>query len=377
MRSLSFRYLLISLIGPVFAYLLTIHYVETLLNRYLVQAIPTIILPKTSSVDAGLETVESAINRNVQTYLKKSWLSYAGITPFILVSSKEGKILYPSSKNDEELSFTDNKDHIRAENQGILKQGLQTDVDLRIENNSILGIGILTIYLSISGSCLAFRMREGLLLQRKLQLEAQSKLDQLITREKDLTAQLAKLGAEKEFFLHRLEHLRSDYAAQQVRYNTQEEELLQEIIELEERFKEQLTIQHQLESELHEQHTEIERLRNKTDSTRKTKAESHAVKRLQMLYKNLELNERALDGFLALNDELQLKGEEILQQLNMSEDLGVKRKITGRRLRQPIFEIPFGYRGRLYFTKKEARTEVLAIGDKNSQSKDLDYLETL
>lgn len=61
---------------------------------------------------------------------------------------------------------------------------------------------------------------------------------------------------------------------------------------------------------------------------------------------------------MALNEELQLKAEEILQQLNISDELSVKRKITGRRLSFPIFEIPFGYRGRLYFAKKEARIEI-------------------
>ncbi|MDZ7581586.1 MAG: hypothetical protein U5R30_13485 [Deltaproteobacteria bacterium] len=57
----------------------------------------------------------------------------------------------------------------------------------------------------------------------------------------------------------------------------------------------------------------------------------------------------------------------------------VKRKVfIGKRDQKSIKEVIFGYRGRLYFRKTQAGVvEVLAIGDKNTQSRELTYLSKL
>lgn len=377
MRTIPYRLFLLCFIVPAVLYVLTLHYVETILNRHIVQTVPTIVLPNTAAVNAGLERVETAVARNIRSYLQQQWFTYAGLSPFILVSSGDGKILYPPSHENTELSLTDNKDAVLHENQTILQRGLLTDVNLHIDHSSVFAIGSLLFYVSISGSILGYRVRISILQHRQQEAEAQYKLEQLRLREQDLSSQLDVLNHERDSFALRLEHVRSDLQSQQAKFTTQEEELLQEIITLEERFQSQIETQHVLEEEIQELRAEIERQRSKSESPKKSRGEALLVRRLQTLYKNLELHARALEGFVALNEELQLKAEEILQQLNISDELSVKRKITGRRLSFPIFEIPFGYRGRLYFAKKEARIEILAIGDKNSQGKDLDYLEKL
>jgi hypothetical protein len=53
----------------------------------------------------------------------------------------------------------------------------------------------------------------------------------------------------------------------------------------------------------------------------------------------------------------------------------VKRKVFGKKGIETILEVAFAYNGRLYYRSgKEQKTEVLAIGTKNSQEKDLGFL---
>jgi len=56
----------------------------------------------------------------------------------------------------------------------------------------------------------------------------------------------------------------------------------------------------------------------------------------------------------------------------------IKRKVFGKKGRQTVLEVVFGYKGRLYFRKKkDGKIDILIIGSKNSQPKDLEFLNTL
>jgi hypothetical protein len=86
-----------------------------------------------------------------------------------------------------------------------------------------------------------------------------------------------------------------------------------------------------------------------------------------------------VDGFLDLNEELRLKAEEVIHQLNANSDLvAVKRKVFGKKNRETVLEVVFAYKGRLYFRKREdRRVEVVAIGTKNTQERELEFLSSL
>jgi hypothetical protein len=76
---------------------------------------------------------------------------------------------------------------------------------------------------------------------------------------------------------------------------------------------------------------------------------------------------------------MRIKGEEVIHQLNEDPSLvTIKRKVFGKKGRQTVLEVVYGYKGRLYFRKTgEGRIEVLAVGTKNSQQKDLEFLNNL
>ncbi len=103
-------------------------------------------------------------------------------------------------------------------------------------------------------------------------------------------------------------------------------------------------------------------------------------KRFAVLYKNLDLNRRALTSILELSGDMQLKAEEIIHQLNEdTTKVIVKRKVfAGKKNKTPSFEVLFGYNGRLYFrTNERNRCEILVVGTKNSQARDMEFLHNL
>ena len=76
---------------------------------------------------------------------------------------------------------------------------------------------------------------------------------------------------------------------------------------------------------------------------------------------------------------MKIKAEEIVHKLNENPRLvPIKRKVFGKKNRRTVQEVIFAYKGRLYFQfTKDERAEVVAIGTKNTQNKDLEYLDSL
>lgn len=106
----------------------------------------------------------------------------------------------------------------------------------------------------------------------------------------------------------------------------------------------------------------------------------HLGKRLRTLYKNLEIDDRAIDDLVGLRDtDMKLKAEEAMKRLSDEPDTAaVRRKVGGLPPHLSIFELGFAGKGRIYYTRGEVRRfRVLAIGAKNSQKTDLEYLSRL
>jgi hypothetical protein len=103
------------------------------------------------------------------------------------------------------------------------------------------------------------------------------------------------------------------------------------------------------------------------------------IKRFGTLYKNVQFHEKAVQGFHDLQDDMQLKAEETIHTLN--EDCGkvpVKRKVFLRKAALSVLESEFAYQGRIYWKRGvNGKVNILVIGTKNTQGKDLAHLETL
>ena len=101
---------------------------------------------------------------------------------------------------------------------------------------------------------------------------------------------------------------------------------------------------------------------------------------MRTLYKNLEFDDRAIGDLVALRDEtMRLKAEEGIKRLaDDSDNAAIRRKVGGLPPQLSIFELGFAGKGRLYYTRgTNLRFRILAIGAKNTQKTDLEYLSRL
>ena len=101
---------------------------------------------------------------------------------------------------------------------------------------------------------------------------------------------------------------------------------------------------------------------------------------MRTLYKSIEMEERAIDDFVALRDEtMKLKAEEGLKRLSEEADnVAVRRKLGGLPPQVSVFEMGFAGKGRLYYMKgSQRRYRILNVGAKNSQNAAIEYLRKL
>jgi hypothetical protein len=104
------------------------------------------------------------------------------------------------------------------------------------------------------------------------------------------------------------------------------------------------------------------------------------AKRFGALYRNLEIDDRAIADLVALGDESQkLRAEEVLKRLDDDPDTAaIRRKVGGLPPHLAIFELGFAGKGRIYYMRSErGGYRVLAIGGKATQKQDLEYLSRI
>ena len=113
------------------------------------------------------------------------------------------------------------------------------------------------------------------------------------------------------------------------------------------------------------------------ESKQKTKVYNSVRKRFKTLYKNISIDKKAIIGFLDLTEDMKIKSEEIIHKLNENPKIvPIKRKVFSKKSRATVQEVIFAYNGRLYFrASKNSRIEILTIGTKNTQTRDLEYLD--
>jgi len=104
------------------------------------------------------------------------------------------------------------------------------------------------------------------------------------------------------------------------------------------------------------------------------------AKRFTALYRNLQVDDRAIADLVALGDESQkLRAEEALKRLDDDPDTAsVRRKVGGLPPHLSIFELGFAGKYRIYYMRSErGGYRVLAIGGKATQNQDLEYLSRI
>lgn len=380
MRYFPFKILVLCILIPPILYLGAVTWVEHGLAVRYEKQIEKIWAGDMSKLLEGNVSLKDALYENVESFLDKRSGFEKKMKVVVTILSKQGHILYPSSYNDDPPSLLGQNQsdlNLAEDNFRILNEGLDIRVSVTLDPNSLPSYIILTILAALSISILYTMYLRGVA-KAKLEYEVnENKWAAMLEREEEYRNKLDSLSDERKEMESRLNEMKNKLA--EVRLS--EDGLVEEIVHLEKLIDQNSMLQKSQNVEIETLKSLIEKSEGEKKARLKKRIKGHDAteKRFKTLYKNLVFHERALEGYRDLEEDMKLKCEEIVYLLNSDPDkVIIKRKVFGKKNRETVFEVIFSYNGRLYFRKlKDGSIEVLAVGTKNSQERELEFLDKL
>ena len=376
MKYLPFRQIVYSIILPVLLYVWGVPFCEQYLTQYHQNQIQSILLQSDKSLFDGEVSVTQVVRDNVSNYVEQH-LSFSLFSVYsIKILSTSGECVYPAPVT--ELSIFDVQQKIAAENYRLLDQGLSAEVTLYAGPNAPLSLGALVVFctLTLGGLYIVYRRQVRFFAEERRERELT--ITTLKDGEKSAENELESLVYRQEVLKRNLKKARTALSES----NESQTGMLEEIEVLEALLEENEELRVRQKDEIKAlaksiaEHPPIKAARS---GKRKSRERDAISKRLKTLYKELQVHDRALKGFLDLEEGMRLKCEEVIHQLNGEPDLvTVKRKVFGGKGCDTFFETEFAYKGRLYFMRHPGgKVEVVAIGTKNTQATELGFLSRL
>jgi predicted nucleic acid-binding Zn-ribbon protein len=393
MKHLSFRVIFFCVFLPPVLYIFSIKGLEVLLQRWWSAELQGILISDTSALMQGQVRIEDQIRRNIDQFLAERTAIRWGASPRITVRTATGRLLYPPIgpvaspgstpyPRAEEMSAP-STDPLQAarENMKVMEEGLTMSLSVEIPNNTWIANSVLVSYILTFSLLLFGAYRRSAKSAESLALESQEALEAATSRLEEAELRLTEVSGKEIEYREEIERLRGEVSKSAEKLRTTEDEALTEIETLEKKLHGSTQLRESVESDVLRLKEELERLESsrKVSAKKATKQVDSVMKRFRTLYKSLEFDPRAVEGFLHLEGDLQLKAEECIHNLNEdSSRLAVRRKVFSGKGALPVLESDFAYKGRIYWRREaDGKTRVLAIGTKNTQAKDLAYLETL
>ena len=383
-RIASFRFAYLAIFVFLVAYVFTVEALEEVLRRYYRTAVEAAV-----HVDPGGGPVAQQIETRINALLQGSpWIRYGEVRVRPLVLAADGRtLLYAGG------GLAGRAGDLASSEQPLLPAII--DVDVSLPHNTILANAVLLAYAALLVTTLVVYTRR-LAAREQLELDAMGATrDALAERadaiESELTAvrsRLAEVEPESELQAEEIGSLqreRADLHARLAQLQVREAELRSGGARAQKLEEERRALEELLEEatqDLTGKEAELAELRSQTRRVSKRAARDEEViaRRLRTLYKNLEVDERAVENLAELGDESwRLRAEEAIKRLCDEADTAmVRRKVGGLPPHLSIFELGFADKGRIYYTAGGTRRyRVLAIGAKNSQKTDLEYLSRL
>lgn len=386
MKRFPFRLAFLCLLIPPLGYVLSLTALEAYLQRSQEQVIGDLIIQNQEALLGGRWTVSEEIQRNLSRYFSESLLYKMGVHARVVVKTSDQQVLYPvqfhadmlSDINlsgpfltaDDEINYTETA----AENYQALSEGLDLLVDLDVGHSSVLANIVLAFWLVLSGGALYSGARKSTKYSAREEAEQKAQLETLADRLNDALSMIDEAREKEAEYQERINNLsrERDGLSQDV------EGLLDEMEGLEKGVRQQQVLREDTELKVLQLQEEMDRLKSRLQKPKRAEKEIDRLrKRFRALYKNLFFTERSLEGLIEMPLDFQIKAEEVLKTLNEnSESVLIKRKVFGKGGKWNILEVQFAYSGRLYFFRDDDVISILAIGNKNTQAKDLAYLES-
>lgn len=382
MKYFSFKILFICIVLPPLLHLGTLQSIEKYLQKKYLEEIENIYTGDTRLLLNGSISLKDAINTNIDNYLKNKQMIRMGAKTDVLVTTRRAAIIYPIIFDEESDALVKRtRDELAADNYRLMNDGLVVEVDVSLKRYSIFVVAVFGFYYFISLLVLYRYYRIGADRVRMEALIREKEIDRLHELEKQQQHRLEALREDKKYLSTEFHRIKKSFRQDKMQATRNEDEFINEIMALEEKVKNSLKLYERQQRENEELRELVDQLgKEKQKSGRqKRKAESLVQKRFKALYKHVTFEDRSYDGFVNLTEDMKIKAEEVIQQLNQDPaGVLVKRKVLMKKNPNAVFEITFAYNGRLYFTRsKDNPAGILAIGTKNTQDKDLAYIDKL
>jgi hypothetical protein len=360
---------------PVF-YGVTVLGLERYLGKKYTRGVEQVCVGDTGPLFQGSVRLKDAVSGNVNHYLQQQRMLSLGVKATVWVTTAAGVVLYPAPVDIDNSSLLSPDDpiEIATENYSFLSEGLSVAVDVKLGFGRLLSNIILGIYLLLTIIVLYIVYMAGIRKTEETEAEMNENLQRLEMQAEEYSARLSELRADRE-------QLEKSLQTERQKAGSNEAELFDEIVELDEKLSQNLLLQEEQEREIKDLTEQIRsyETRHRKAIAPKGKESDFVTKRFSALYKNLSIHERAIEGFCGLPEEVKIKAEEIVHRLNEAPDqVPIKRKVFSGKGRKTVLEVLFSYNGRLYFRhSKDQQVQVLVIGNKNSQSRDLEFIDKI
>lgn len=363
---------------PPVLYLVTVQWVEiNLANRYS-SDMESIYSVESKQLFDGSISLKDSVTKNINIYLNNKRGLLKSFTVDVSVYTKQGVLLYPASFDRDRTSFLPPDPlSVAALNYKLLNEGLVVSVSASLGRNTPLSYLILSVFTILSLLVLYVFYNSGLRKTKRDVEEKNREIDTLLEKEKGNNKKLKLLSDDRKKMEFELAAIKEKLSVA----NKSEDGMLEELLLLEEKIQINLDLQKAQYDEINDLKLMIDQYKIGKKKGGKSKLKGHdaVARRFKTLYKNIAVSDRAVDGFIDLEEDLKIKCEEVIHQLNETPEIvTIKRKVFGRKGRQTVLEVIFGYKGRLYFRKtKENTIDVLAVGTKNTQARELEFLDKL
>lgn len=385
-------------------YIFSVQVLEGYLQSKRGKDLKNIIIQDYEALYDGRYSIKEEINNNIDRFLENDTLRSLGVITKIVVTTKKGELLYPYYYEEGDIYFNKQREFdsdssesfnyikIAERNFQILNDGLTLSVDVKVKHNSWLTNSILILYLFSSILLLYWhykkRVREWVatrenekkridLLSKKLD-ESEKIMEGLSVKEKEYISKVEKFKHDKDDLESDVVQLMDEVEIQKKK-SLEIDEILDEMEKLEEHASKNMALKEEKEREITQLREEINQLRMIEErGAKKRKKDIDSVeKRFNVIYKNLIFHKKALEGYIHLTQDFQLKAEEIIHRLNQDDSLvNIKRKFFSKKGKLNIFEVIFSYSGRIYFKKRDdKKIEIITIGTKNTQEQDIKFID--
>ena len=382
MRHFPFKILILCVLLPPLVYIYTLQFLEDAIEDRYERELSAVMIGDVDPLLDGSVRLQDAIQKNVNAFIDSRKLLDWGVRISVTIATRDGEYLFPRGYDEENPDFEGtNTFTVARENYRLLSEGLERTLDVQIDHNTLIANGILAACVLLSVSVLFVFYRRGARKIRAEEAAAKKRIDELAGEHRRREEQLDELESQRLGLSERIGVMKKALEEERQKASATEDEMVEELVTLEEKIE-------LYKNEHDRQLEQIDELKEKIDqfekerASRRRQAEKEADwvrKRFNALYKNLAVHDRAVDGFVNLTEDLQIKAEETIHQLNDDPKLvPVKRKVFGKKNRETVFEVIFGYKGRLYYRPVPGnQVEIVVVGTKLTQNKDLAFLDKL